>query len=266
VPGPAGQPSPTALDRPYLKESGRQPQFSSAGPQIGIGRPRPAAFFFVDRQPIHLARTTALRHNGPILTDRAAMAKLYFSYAAMNAGKSTTLLQASYNYRERGMRTLLFTSALYADQDNRQIVSRLGVAEQAELYADADDLYAWIEREHASAAVHCVFFDEAQFLTREQVWQLARVADRLDVPVMCYGLRTDFRGHLFPGSSELLAIADVLREIRTICWCGAKATMVVRQGPDGKALTEGAQVSIEKTVYVSLCRKHWEDQTGHRHG
>ena len=110
--------------------------------------------------------------------------------------------------------------------------------------------------------VDCVFVDEAQFLTAEQVWQLARVADRLDVPVMCFGLRTDFQGKLFPGSSELLAIADELREIRTICFCGRKATMVVRRGADGGVLTEGNQVSIEKSVYVSLCRRHWEEEIG----
>jgi thymidine kinase len=160
------------------------------------------------------------------------------------------------------MRTLLFTSALYADLDKSQIVSRLGIAEKAELFGETDDLFTWITDEHAQEELHAVFFDEAQFLTKQQVWQLARVADRLRIPVMCFGLRTDFRGELFPGSSELLAIADVLREIRTICFCGAKATMVVRQGPDGKALTEGDQVSIEKTVYVSYCRRHWEETTG----
>ena len=190
------------------------------------------------------------------------MAKLYFSYAAMNAGKSTLLLQAAYNYRERGMRTLLFTSALYATEDAGRIVSRLGVSEAATLYAADDDLFAGIAGEHDAATVDCVFVDEAQFLTREQVWQLARVADRLGIPVMCFGLRTDFRGELFPGSSELLAIADVLREVRTICHCGRKATMVVRQGPDGRVLTEGDQISIARAVYVSLCRRHWEEATG----
>ena len=190
------------------------------------------------------------------------MAKLYFNYAAMNAGKSTILLQASHNYRERGMRTLIFTSALYAAAGNARVVSRLGVSAPAALYSEHDDLYALIDADHAAGPVHCVFVDEAQFLTRTQVWELARVADRLGIPVLCFGLRTDFRGHLFPGSAELLAIADVLREIRTICHCGRKATMVVRQGADGRALTKGAQISIEKTVYVSLCRRHWEAATG----
>jgi thymidine kinase len=190
------------------------------------------------------------------------MAKLYYSYAAMNAGKSTLLLQASHNYRERGMRTLLFTSALYAENGVAKIVSRLGVESAAELFTDTDDLFRVIRAQNASSGVHCVLIDEAQFLTKEQVWQVARVADRLNIPVMCFGLRTDFQGKLFPGSSELLAIADVLREIRTICHCGAKATMVVRQDTKGRVLLEGDQVSIEKSVYLSLCRRHWEEATG----
>jgi thymidine kinase len=190
------------------------------------------------------------------------MSKLYFSYAAMNAGKSTVLLQASWNYQERGMRTLLFTSSLYATQDDGRIISRIGIAADATLYSQTDDLQARITREHKKKKVDCVFVDEAQFLTKEQVWQLARVSDRLGIPVLCYGLRTDFRGELFPGSAELLAIADSLREIRTICHCGRKATMVVRRTADGKALTSGDQVGIEKSMYLSLCRAHWEEETG----
>jgi thymidine kinase len=190
------------------------------------------------------------------------MAKLYFSYAAMNAGKSTALLQASYNYVESGMRTLLFTSALYAEDGIGVISSRLGISAEAELYDGKTDLFSRIRDEMEASKVDCVFVDEAQFLTPDQVWQLGRVADRLGVPVMCFGLRTDFQGKLFPGSSELLAIADSLREIRTICYCGAKATMVVRQDQHGRVLLEGDQVSIEKSVYVSLCRKHWEQETG----
>lgn len=189
------------------------------------------------------------------------MSKLYFSYAAMNAGKSTVLLQAAYNYQERGMRSLLFTSSLYAEAEEGRITSRIGINSSALLYGLEDDLYAWINREHRKKRVDCVFVDEAQFLSREQVWQLARVADRLNLPVLCYGLRTDFRGELFTGSSELLAIADSLREIRTICHCGHKATMVVRQTSDGRALMTGDQVGIEKSMYVSLCRMHWEEQT-----
>jgi len=190
------------------------------------------------------------------------MAKLYFSYAAMNAGKSTILLQASHNYRERGMQTVLYTSALYADMDKRSIVSRIGVSSPAELYGRDDDLFEQISKLLEKGPLHCVFVDEAQFLTRDQVWQLARVADRLRIPVMAYGLRTDFQGNLFEGSRELLAIADVLREVRTICECGRKATMVVRMDEKGNVLTEGDQVAIGKDVYVSLCRAHWEERTG----
>jgi len=192
------------------------------------------------------------------------MAKLYFSYAAMNAGKSAILLQAAHNYEERGMATLLFTSALYEKADSGRIVSRLGVSAPARLFSQADDLFERIRRLTKRKPADCVFVDEAQFLTPDQVWQLARVADRLDIPVMCFGLRTDFSGRLFPGSAELLAIADTLREIRTICHCGSKATMVARLGPDGRAVTSGEQVSIEKSSYVSLCRRHWEETTGRR--
>ncbi len=190
------------------------------------------------------------------------MAKLYFSYSTMNAGKSTLLLQASYNYVERGMRTLLFTSSLYAEGEVGIIESRIGISAAAEMFGAEDDLFQRVADQLQEAKIDCVFVDEAQFLTTEQVWQLARVSDRLDVPVMTFGLRTDFQGKLFPGSSELLAIADELREIRTICHCGRKATMVVRQNADGGVITEGDQVSIEKSVYVSLCRRHWEEEIG----
>jgi thymidine kinase len=190
------------------------------------------------------------------------MAKLYFSYAAMNAGKSTLLLQAAYNYRERGMRPLLYTSSLYAEGGVGKISSRIGISETAELYDLETDLYHSVREHTETGKVDCVFVDEAQFLTADQVWQLARVADRLGIPVMCFGLRTDFLGKLFPGAQELLAIADELREIRTICECGRKATMVVRQSQDGRVLTQGEQVSIEKSVYISLCRQHWEEAVG----
>src|SRR5690606_38510741 len=140
--------------------------------------------------------------------------------------------------------------------------SRIGIASDAGVFADGDDLFQRINDHTVEAKVDCVFVDEAQFLSHAQVWQLARVADRLHIPVMCYGLRTDFQGKLFPGSAELLAIADELREIRTICFCGRKASMVVRRNADGGAITEGEQVSIEKSVYVSLCRQHWEEETG----
>jgi thymidine kinase len=177
------------------------------------------------------------------------MAKLYFHYSAMNAGKSTLLLQASYNYRERGMRTAIFTAALDDRAGVGRIASRIGLHADAALFSAATDLFALL--------------DEAQFLSEDQVWQLARVADRLSVPVMCYGLRTDFRGELFPGSKALLAIGDELREVRTICKCGRKATMVVRLGPNGKVLHEGDQVAIGgEDRYVSLCRRHWEEEMG----
>ena len=191
------------------------------------------------------------------------MAKLYFHYATMNAGKSTLLLQASYNYRERGMNTLLFTAAL----DNRsgigRIASRIGLGSEAETFEPDSDLFARVKAAVTRDPLHCVFVDEAQFLTEDQVWQLARVADRLDVPVMAYGLRVDFQGKLFPGSQALLALADHLREVRTICRCGRKATMVVRIGADGKVARSGAQVEIGgNDKYVSLCRIHWEEEMG----
>lgn len=190
------------------------------------------------------------------------MAKLYFSYAAMNAGKSTLLLQAAYNYRERGMDVLLLTSALYRDAGDGQISSRIGIAAVATLYTAETDLFALIRDVKQASRLDAIFVDEAQFLTKDQVWQLARVADHLGLPVLAYGLRTDFRGELFEGSAALLAIADSVREVRTICECGRKATMVVRLGPDGRALTEGEQISIEKTTYLSLCRRHWEERMG----
>lgn len=191
------------------------------------------------------------------------MAKLYFHYATMNAGKTTMLLQASYNYRERGMTTMLFVAGHYRRDDAAgYISSRIGLEADAEMFRDGDDLYARIHEHNAHTTTHCVFVDEAQFLEEEQVWQLARVADRLGIPVMCYGLRTDFQGKLFSGSRALLAIADELREVRTICRCGRKATMVVRLGADGKVAKQGAQVAIGKDVYVSLCRRHWEEEMG----
>ena len=191
------------------------------------------------------------------------MAKLYFHYATMNAGKSTLLLQASYNYRERGMNTLLFTAALDNRSGTGRIASRIGLGAEAETFEPDSDLFARVKAAVARDPLHCVFVDEAQFLTEDQVWQLARVADRLDVPVMAYGLRVDFQGKLFPGSQALLALADHLREVRTICRCGRKATMVVRIGSDGKVARSGAQVEIGgNDKYVSLCRIHWEEEMG----
>ena len=179
----------------------------------------------------------------------------------MNAGKSAVLLQASHNYRERGMNTLLLTAALDDRSGIGKIGSRIGLEAGAETFDDDDDLFARVEKAHEESPINCVLVDEAQFLSPEQVWQLCRVSDRLGIPVMCYGLRTDFQGKLFPGSAQLLALADSLREIRTICWCGRKATMVVRLDENGRVLEGGDQVSIGgEGSYVSLCRRHWEDR------
>ena len=191
------------------------------------------------------------------------MAKLYFHYSTMNAGKSTLLLQASYNYRERGMTSYLLTARLDDRAGPGKIASRIGIADGADMFDATSDLQAMIGARMRLGPVACVFLDEAQFLTPDQVWQLARVVDDLNLPVMCYGLRVDFRGQLFPGSAALLALADEMREVRTICHCGKKATMVVRRGPDGKALRDGAQVQIGgNETYVSLCRRHWRQEVG----
>jgi thymidine kinase len=183
----------------------------------------------------------------------------------MNAGKSTLLLQAAHNYSEMGMDTYLLT----ADFDDRsgegQIGSRIGLARPADTYTKTDDLFAMCVERLNKGKVACIMVDEAQWLSRDQVWQLARVVDDLGVPVMCYGLRVDFRGELFPGSATLLALADEMREVRTICHCGKKATMVIRKGPDGKALTSGDQVQVGgNETYYSLCRKHFREETGDR--
>ena len=186
------------------------------------------------------------------------MAKLYFHYSTMNAGKSTSLLQASHNYREGGMATYLITAQFDNRAGEGRIASRIGIAEPADTFAPDEDLYAKLVGRFAVDKTACVFIDEAQFLSKSQVWQLACAVDDLGVPVMCYGLRVDFRGELFPGSAALLAWADEMREVRTICQCGKKATMVIRRGPDGRALAVGAQVVIGgNDTYVSLCRRHW---------
>ena len=193
------------------------------------------------------------------------MAKLYFHYSTMNAGKSTALLQADYNYRERGMGTYLLTAALDGRAGRGMIGSRIGLRAEADTFEPASDLFAMIRDRLAAGPCACVFIDEAQFLTKDQVWQLARAVDALGVPVMCYGLRVDFRGELFPGSAALLALADEMREARTICFCGKKATMVVRRDAEGSALTEGEQVQIGgNETYVPLCRRHWREAVGTR--
>jgi len=187
------------------------------------------------------------------------MAKLYFNYSAMNAGKSTILLQSSYNYHERGMRTLLIKPAIDTRADVQdQITSRIGLTAQADIITPKQNLETHIRKAHESSPIDCVLVDEAQFLSKDQVWQLSKVADEMRLPIMCYGLRTDFRGELFPGSAALLSIADNIKEIKTLCWCGRKATMTLRVSKTGKAVTRGAQVEIGgNDRYVSLCRRHW---------
>lgn len=188
------------------------------------------------------------------------MAKVYFYYAAMNAGKTTVLLQSSYNYRERGMRTLLFTPAIDTRYGTGRIESRIGLRSSAISLTGSDDIIARVRSEHQLKAVACVLVDEAQFLTPEQVWQLAEVADLLDIPVLCYGLRTDFQGKLFPGSATLLGIADDLTELKTICYCGRKATMNLRIDKEGRAASEGDQVEIGgNTRYIATCRRHFRE-------
>lgn len=188
------------------------------------------------------------------------MAKLYFHYSTMNAGKSTVLLQASHNYIERGMQTYLLTARFDRRAGEGRIASRIGIGVEADTFDETDDLFAKISARLETGPCACVFIDEAQFLTKEQVWGLARAVDDLNVPIMAYGLRVDFRGELFPGSAALLALADEMREVRTICHCGRKATMVVRQDESGQALKDGAQVQIGgNETYVSLCRRHWRE-------
>lgn len=190
------------------------------------------------------------------------MAKLYFHYSTMNAGKSTVLLQAAHNYIECGMQIYLLTARFDNRAGDGRIASRIGIGKDADTFDAADELFEKIKTRLAQGPCACIFIDEAQFLTEEHVWQLARAVDDLKVPIMCYGLRVDFRGKLFPGSAALLALSDEMREVRTICHCGKKATMVIRQDETGRALTEGEQVQIGgNEVYVSLCRRHWREAT-----
>ncbi|MGB4788716.1 MAG: thymidine kinase [Lentibacter algarum] len=188
------------------------------------------------------------------------MAKLYFNYSTMNAGKSAVLLQAAHNYRERGMVPYLMLAAFDERGGKGRIASRIGIGADADTFLPGDDLYEKIESRLKEGPVACVFVDEAHFMEKKQVWQLAKAVDDLHVPVMCYGLRVDFRGELFPSSAALLAWADEMREVRTICHCGRKATMVVRNGPDGQPLMDGAQILVGgNETYVSLCRRHWRE-------
>ena len=188
------------------------------------------------------------------------MAKLYFYYSAMNAGKSTTLLQSSYNYRECGMHTLLLTPKLDDRFGEGKITSRIGLESAATIFAHVDNLLETVRSAHRQQAIDCVLVDEAQFLTKQQVAQLGDVADELNIPILAYGLRTDFQGNLFEGSMYLLAWADNLVEIKTICHCGRKATRVMRLDPQGNVSKEGKQIKIGgNDHYVSVCRKHFKE-------
>ncbi len=187
------------------------------------------------------------------------MAKLYFYYSSMNAGKSTSLLQSSYNYRERGMNTLVLAPIIDDRYGNGVVASRIGLKTDATIFTAQDDVFGLIEKQHQQTPLSCVLIDEAQFLSRAQVFQLTDVCDNLDIPVLAYGIRTDFQGEPFEGSKYLLAWADNLKELKAICHCGRKATMVVRRDASGKAVTEGAQIEIGgNDRYESTCRRHFK--------
>lgn len=188
------------------------------------------------------------------------MAKLYFYYSSMNAGKSTALLQSSYNYRERGMHTLVLAPNLDDRYGVGKVTSRIGLESDATTFGTNADLFQIISATLKDKPLHCVLIDEAQFLSKEQVFQLGEVTDELNIPVLAYGIRTDFQGEPFPGSKYLLAWADNLKELKAICFCGNKATMVIRLDQDGNAITQGSQVEIGgNDRYVSMCRKHFTE-------
>ena len=190
------------------------------------------------------------------------MAKLHFFYSTMNAGKSTSLLQSNHNYKENGLDTLIFLPNETSELSGGRIVSRIGLKAKAVIAQKDFNFYNYI-KENKSEKLSCILIDEAQFLTKEQVRQLGQVADKLNYPVMCYGIRTDFRGELFEGSSELLALADNLIELKTICSiCNRKATMVVRKDNSGKVLTIGSKVVVGgNDIYMPVCRKHYSKLT-----
>jgi len=187
------------------------------------------------------------------------MAKLYFYYASMNAGKSTNLLQANFNYGERGMDTMLWTAAL-DDRTEQPIASRIGLGADAHRFGPGTNLWQAVSAQHERTPLACVLIDEAQFLTATQAWQCARLADEANIPVLCYGLRTDFRGDLFPGSAVLLGIADTLVELKAVCHCGRKATMNLRMDESGEPIASGSQTQIGGNErYVALCRRHFAE-------
>ena len=188
------------------------------------------------------------------------MAKLYFYYSSMNAGKSTALLQSSYNYRERGMNTLVMVPELDDRYGVGKVTSRIGLEAEAVTFKPEQDLMEIVNAKLEEAPVHCVLIDEAQFLTKDQVYQLGEVTDELNIPVLAYGLRTDFRGEPFEGSKYLLAWSDNLKELKAICHCGSKAIMVVRMGEDGEPVRRGSQIEIGgNDRYVSMCRRHFKE-------
>jgi len=194
------------------------------------------------------------------------MAKLYFYYAAMNAGKSTTLLQADFNYRERGMQTMLWTAAHDDRAGTGTIGSRIALSAPAHTYDETVDLYEAIGEELKKRPLDCILVDEAQFLSQRHVLQLCEVADQLGIPVLCYGLRTDFQGKLFPGSAALLALADSLVELKAVCECGRKATMNLRVDQEGHAVASGEQTEIGgNDRYIALCRKHFFERLREGH-
>ena len=186
------------------------------------------------------------------------MAKLYFNYSSMNAGKSTALLQANHNYHERGMKTKMFTYSGDNRFEKNKIVSRIGISADSNAFSETTNLFQNLIEDKEQKKIKCVLIDEAQFLKKEQVAQLGRIVDELDIAVLAFGIRTDFQGELFEGSKYLLAWADILKEIKSVCWCGRKATMVVRLDSEGKILSEGQQLEIGgNEKYVPLCRAHF---------
>ncbi|WP_063655674.1 thymidine kinase [Candidatus Arsenophonus triatominarum] len=192
------------------------------------------------------------------------MAQLYFYYSAMNAGKSTSLLQSSYNYNERGMNTLIFTAEIDTRFVQGKVTSRIGLVADAILFSQQTDMGRLIKEKNSCQKIHCVLVDECQFLTKEQVSQLCEIVDYANIPVLCYGLRTDFRGELFIGSHYLLAWADKLIELKTICYCGRKASRVLRLDDNGLAVYQGEQIEIGgNEKYISVCRRHYMDAINH---
>ena len=189
------------------------------------------------------------------------MAKLYFNYSSMNAGKSTMLLQANHNYQERGMSTIIYTSSVDYRYGKKEIVSRIGLKAESNIFSSDTNIYEEVINFDKDKEVDCVLIDEAQFLSKDQVAQLGQIVDNLDIPVLTFGIRTDFKGNLFEGSEYLLAWADNLKEIKTVCHCGRKATMVLRLDENGNVLETGDQIEIGgNEKYVSICRKHFYEK------